>query len=128
MKYSPLKKPFRLSLGERGEMIAHGYLVRAGYKILEKNYGCKLGEIDVIAEKNGRIIFFEVKTRGQERFGPPEESVHPEKQRRLVRLAQWYLKEKKAPEHRAGFGVIAIRMREAGGPEIRLIEDAFAAD
>ena len=52
--------PFHYSFGERGEVIAWDYLMRRGYRIVEKNYRCKLGEIDIIAEKNNRLAFIEV--------------------------------------------------------------------
>src|SRR5688572_28255294 len=92
LKFSPLKTPFRVSLGDRGEMIAAGYLSRNGYKILEKNYRCKLGELDIICQKDGRIFFLEVKTRTTNQFGRPEESVGFLKQKKLIDLAKWYLK------------------------------------
>lgn len=128
MKFSPLNKPFRLSLGERGEMIAHDYLAKAGFRILEKNYRCKIGEMDVIAKKNSRIVFVEIKTRSQEKFGRPEESVHPQKQKKLLQVASWYLKERKKAEAAVSFAVLSIQLKESGEPEIRLIEDAFGAD
>ena len=128
MTYRPLSKPFHISLGERGEMIAWGYLVKQGYKILEKNYRCKIGEIDVIAERERRITFIEIKTRRHHGFGRPEESVHAFKQRKLIQLAQWYLKEKRKTEAAISFDVLAITFPEEGVPEIRLIPNAFSAD
>lgn len=117
---------FHLSLGERGEMIGWGFLVRHGYKILEKNYRCPLGEADVIAAKKGRLIFVEIKTRAQSRFGAPQESVQPAKQEKIIRVAQWYLKDKKYSDVPVSFHVLAIQFPGEGDPEIRLIEDAFS--
>ena len=128
MKYSPLTKPFHLSLGERGEMIAWNFLRKQGYKILEKNYRCKIGEIDVVAQKNGRIVFIEIKTRAHHGFGRPEESVHAAKQKKLISLAKWYLKEKRKTDVAVSFDVLAITFQGESEPEIRLIENAFMAD
>lgn len=114
-----------LSLGERGEMIGWGYLVRNGFKILEKNYRCTLGEIDVIAEKGKRLFFIEIKTRAQSKFGLPQEAVHESKQHRIIRVAEWYLKEKQKGEPHSAFCVLAITMKNPAEPEIVLIENAF---
>ncbi len=128
MKLTPQKKPFHVSLGERGEMIAWSYLRQKGYTLLEKNYRCRIGEIDAIAEKDRRIVFIEIKTRSSSRFGAPEEAVHTRKQRKLLRLAEWYLKEKKWEDKPLAFSVLAIQLKEGQGPEMRLIENAFSVD
>ena len=119
--------PFRLSLGRRGEMIGWNYLRKHGFEILDKNYRCKIGEIDVVAKKQGKIVFVEIKTRQFLGFGRPEEAVHPAKQKKLIRLAAWYLKEKKWDEAACSFHVLAILLKENEEPEIQLIEDAFTA-
>ena len=123
-----LPASFRLSLGDRGEMIAWDYLLKHGYKILEKNYRCKIGEIDVVGEKEGRLRFIEIKTRTHAGFGRPEEAVHFFKQKKLIQLARWYLKEKKKKDVPVSFDVVAIMLKGPSAPEIRLIEDAFGAD
>ena len=127
MKLSPNPRPFRLSLGDRGETLAWKYLASQGYTLIEKNYRCKVGEIDIIAKKSGRLAFLEVKTRSDETYGTPEESVHPAKQKKIIRAAQWYLKEKKIYDTSISFDVLAIRWRAGGEPEIKLIEHAFEA-
>jgi putative endonuclease len=128
MKLRPNKDPFRFTLGERGEAAAWGFLLKKGFKILERNYRCPLGEIDVVARKDGRIVFVEIKTRSSRRFGAPEESVHAAKQKKMVRLAEWYRKEKGAGKLSASFAVVAIDWRNREAPHIRLIEDAFSVD
>ena len=128
MRFSPKAGSFKLTLGERGEMAAWGYLLENGYKILEKNYRCKIGEIDVIARKGKRLVFIEVKTRISERYGPPEESVHRMKQKKIAQTAQWYRKEKGLMESPVSVEVIAIDWREGGEPVIRLIADAFSME
>ena len=127
MRVKPDPRPFRLTLGERGEMAAWAFLIKRGYKILEKNYRCPLGEIDCIAEKKGRLVFLEVKTRSSEHYGRPEEAVDAVKQRKLLKLAQWYLKEKSKAEASVSFAVVAVERFPSGESGVRLIEDAFQA-
>lgn len=125
MKLSPRKEVFRFGLGDRGEIQAWGFLIKQGYKIIEKNYRCKIGEIDVICKKDGRLVFVEVKTRRSSRFGSPEEAVSKQKQNKIARVAEWYLRENKLSGVKTGFAVVAVKRYGAAGPEIRLIENAF---
>lgn len=78
-------------LGKIGEEFAANLLELQGYRILERNFRCRMGEIDLIAEKDGEISFVEVKTRRSARFGRPAEAVSPEKQRRMRKAAEFYL-------------------------------------
>jgi putative endonuclease len=112
-------------LGERGETAACGFLKDHGYEILEKNYKCKLGEIDVIARRQGRLAFIEIKTRTSTQFGTPQEAVDFRKQEKIFKVAQWYLKERKSLKSPVAFDVVAILWKEGQSPEIRLIADAF---
>jgi len=125
VKLSPNPRPFRFSLGERGEVVAREFLIKHGYEILEKNYRCVLGEIDVVAKRKGRIVFVEIKTRSGKRFGVPEEAVDTKKQDKILKLAAWYLKEKKMTGSPVSLDVVAVTWIEGAPPEIRLIEDAF---
>jgi putative endonuclease len=129
IKLSPNKQPFCLSLGARGEMAAWNYLRKKGYQILDKNYRAPIGEIDAVCKKDGRIIFVEIKTRSGNRFGVPEEAVHRIKQKKLILLAEWYLKDKKCGDVPVAFAVVSILMDPAGStPQIRLIENAFGVE
>jgi len=125
VKLTPHPGPFRSSLGERGEMVACGFLKKHGYEILERNYRCKLGEIDVIARRHGRLAFIEIKTRTSAQFGTPQEAVNLQKQEKIFKIAQWYLKEKKLMKTPVAFDVVAVLWREGQAPEARLIADAF---
>jgi len=125
MKLTPNPSPFRFSLGDRGEMAACSFLKEKGYKILEKNYKCKLGEIDLIASRKGRLAFIEVKTRTSAQFGTPQEAVDYKKQNKIFKLAQWYLKEKKIEKMPMAFDVVAVLWNEGRSPEINLIADAY---
>ena len=128
MRLTPDPRPFRLSLGDRGETVACRFLKEHGYKILETNYKCKLGEIDAIAQRDGRLVFIEIKTRTSERFGVPQEAVHPQKQEKILKLAAWYLKEKNLGDIPIAFDVVAVLWKEGQAPEIRIIADAFGKE
>lgn len=125
MRLKPHPGPFRSSLGDRGEKAACGFLKDRGYEILEKNYRCKLGEIDVIARRRGRLAFVEIKTRTSAQFGMPQEAVDLRKQAKIFKVAQWFLKEKKLEEMPVAFDVVAVLWKEGQAPEMHLITDAF---
>ena len=80
-------------LGKVGEEMATKYLVNIGYQILEKNFRFKRDEVDIIATKDGIIVFVEVKTRTSNFLGEPEESVSMAKQKRIIKVANHYLIE-----------------------------------
>lgn len=128
MRLRPRKEPFRLSLGKRGEIVAAESLRQKGYRILERNYRCKIGEIDIVAEKDGRLLFIEIKTRRSDHYGLPQEAVHPIKQKKILRTAEWYLKEHKATDRPVGFEVIAVQWHDDRAPEVRCIPNAFNKD
>lgn len=79
-----------IKLGKKGERIARRYLFFKGYKILEKNYKCPMGEIDIIAEKKGTVAFIEVKSRLTDRYGSPSEAVDEKRRQRYIRSALFY--------------------------------------
>lgn len=78
-------------LGKQGEEIAIDYLNKKGYKILEKNFLCKQGEIDVIALEDNYIVFIEIKSRTNTEFGLPSESVTKKKIKKILKAAGYYL-------------------------------------
>jgi putative endonuclease len=125
MKLNPKPGPFRLPLGDRGEAAACKFLKKKGYDLIEKNYQCKLGEIDVIAKRGGRIAFIEVKTRTSAQYGAPQEAVNPVKQEKIFKIASWYLKEKRISGMPVAFDVVSVLWKEGQPPEITLIPDAF---
>ena len=81
----------RAEIGKWGEDIAARYLEDKGYKIVARHFTHRIGEIDIVAAKGGRIIFVEVKTRTNNRFGAPEESIGWSKQNKLRRTADVYM-------------------------------------
>jgi putative endonuclease len=111
-------------LGRRGEEIALRYLARKGYQILERNYRCRYGEIDLIARDGDTLVFVEVKSRKSDIFGMPEESVGRAKQRKISTVALHYLTEKTLHGRRARFDVVSI-VTTSGEEKITHIPDAF---
>ena len=118
-----MKDP-RRQLGDAGEDLAAAALKKQGYKILERNYVCPLGEIDLIARQGKTYVFIEVKTRKNDRFGAPQEAVNSTKQRKLRLLADYYLKQKRLGEVDMRFDVVGITMA-ADGPRLEIIQNAF---
>lgn len=116
----------RQERGRLGEDIAAAFLGERGVEVLVRNYRCRLGEIDLVGREAGTVVFVEVKSRSRAGRGLPQEAVSREKQRRLTRLAQWFLKERRMERHHARFDVIAITWRD-GVPEVTWIVNAFEA-
>jgi putative endonuclease len=111
-------------LGNKGEEVALRFLKKRGYRIIEKNYVCKMGEMDIIAKERDTLAFIEVKTRASTEFGPPQLAVNASKQRQLSKVALNYLNEKRLKDVKARFDVVAILLGQMG-EEIELIRDAF---
>ncbi len=82
-------------VGRLGEDSACNYLEKEGYKILGRNYKTKYAEIDIVAKKREELVFVEVRTKTNENYGSPEESVNREKMRRLKRSALGYVQKNK---------------------------------
>lgn len=77
-------------LGKKGEELVKKYLKKQKYKILQSNYSTPFGEADLIAEKDGEIVFVEVKTRLTDNYGAPREAVRADKKRRYYQIASFY--------------------------------------
>jgi putative endonuclease len=116
----------RRQLGQRGEQAAARYLVSQGYQLLDRNWRCRLGEIDLVLTYEDQIIFVEVRTRAGFRYGSGAESVVRNKQLRLRQLALAYLREKRlSPEAKLRFDVVSIQLLDDGRYEIDHIQHAF---
>ncbi len=111
-------------LGKKGEEIALRFLKKNGYRVVERNYVCKMGEVDIIAKEKDTLVFIEVKTRTSTVFGPPQLAVTSSKQMQISKAAWSFLKEKRIENVKARFDVVAILIRPEG-EEIELIRDAF---
>ncbi|MBI2122689.1 MAG: YraN family protein [Armatimonadetes bacterium] len=119
----------RKELGAIGEEAAVKLLLRSGYKIRHRNFRCPFGELDLVAEERGTLVFIEVKTRTTSKFGGPLEAVSPAKQRRLVRLATYYLKGRRMLDRPCRFDAVSVVVTPAGRDQsIELIRNAFVPD
>ncbi len=117
-----------LRLGARGEALGWNFLQKQGYAILEKNYRTRFGEIDVIAEKEGVIVFLEVKTRRDTQFGLPQEAVDWKKRQKLGRVAEAFLQKKRLENREARFDILSVLWDGTREPEFSILEDAFALE
>lgn len=118
---------YKKKLGKEGEEAAVQFLKAKGYRIIKINYECKIGELDIIAHYDAAVRFVEVRTKSSTEHGSPFESVNYMKQRKLIRLAQYYLKENYDDDISARFDVVSI-VGDGQGLEIELIQDAFDAE
>jgi putative endonuclease len=116
----------RQELGKLGEELAVGELTRRGYAILQRRYRTRCGEIDIIADDRGTLVFVEVKARADGEFGTAVEAVTAWKQRRLVRMAKIYLTVTRVSERPCRFDVVTIMLDQAE-PVIELFQNAFDA-
>ncbi|MEK7286141.1 MAG: YraN family protein [Nitrospirota bacterium] len=110
--------------GQEGESIAVSFLVQNGYKIVEQNFKCALGEIDLIAWEGETLVFIEVKARSSALFGGPEAAVGFRKQEKINRVALMYLQQKKRTETPCRFDVVGI-VKTKEETTITLFRNAF---
>ncbi|MCW8890706.1 MAG: YraN family protein [Sedimenticola sp.] len=109
--------------GHDAESQAQRYLEQRGLRSLERNYRCKLGEIDIIMQQQDTLVFVEVRYRKQRAFGSAAESVTTTKQRKLIRAAQHYLQTHRLYDCPCRFDVLAIHGEKS--EEIDWIPNAF---
>lgn len=111
--------------GEEGEKIAAEFLVKQGYRILERNFRTVLGEIDIVAQDGTMLVFVEVKARSGARFGVPQSAVDTRKQTKMSRVALAYLSQKKIDTSECRFDVVGITRGPGGATSIEHLKDAF---
>ena len=111
-------------MGTKGEDSALRFLKHRGYRIIQRNYRCRFGEVDIIAADGDIIVFIEVKSRTSDAFGRPEEAVVTRKQQRISQTARHYLAVHDLVDRDARFDVVAIHF-SPGGETVELIQDAF---
>ncbi|MEK9195691.1 MAG: YraN family protein [Patescibacteria group bacterium] len=114
----------RISVGKQGEGLAAEFLRKNGYRIVENNFRNRYGEIDIIAIEGKTLVFIEVKTKTNSKFGPPKMAVDLRKQRQLSKTALTYLTQKRLNDCPARFDVVGISMIE-DKTEVELIRNAF---
>lgn len=119
----------RQGLGRTGERLAAEELTRRGYRMLERNFRCRYGEIDLIAEDGCDLIFVEVKTRRGDAYGIPEEAVTLRKQRKIIQVASYYLDLHACAERSWRVDVVAVQLSRSGKlEEIRVHQHAVSEE
>lgn len=113
-------------LGRWGERRCEKFLRAKGFKTLARNFSCKAGEIDLImVDPDSSLVFVEVKTRADECFGPPEQSVTYSKREKMAKTARFFLASHDIDERPVRFDVVAIVVGRKGAPKIEHFENAF---
>ena len=110
------------ALGRYGEALAARFLTQHGWELLDRNWRCQAGELDIIAKRNGVVAVCEVKTRSSLRFGSPLEAVTPEKAQRLRRLAALWLAANGGQRQQVRIDVISVLVDSAGFTQLQHIE------
>ncbi len=115
----------RRDTGALGEKLAKDFLEKKGYRILETNYRCPEGEIDIVARQKDSLVFIEVRTKTSREFGSPEESITPTKMKRLRATAAHFQQTHDNLPPLCRIDVVAIELnRERKPTRIELIENA----
>ena len=114
----------RQAFGKAGEDLAVRYLKKKGFKVLERNYTCPVGEIDIVARDGKTIVFVEVKTRRSLSYGSARLAITPHKQRKISMTALYYLKFNHQMRQDARFDVVTV-FSTRDNIEIDLIRNAF---
>ncbi|NLW25153.1 MAG: YraN family protein [Clostridia bacterium] len=112
-------------LGNLGENLAMEKLKDMGYKIICRNFTCRLGEIDIIAQDKDILVFIEVRSRKADTYGFPSETVNFRKQQKLRKVAQYYLMINNLENVYCRFDVVSIIWNKGKRIEIEVIKDAF---
>lgn len=116
----------RLSIGKKGEDEAVKELIKRGYQILIRNYRCRIGEIDIIAQHGDKLVFIEVRSKTSFAYGSPQESVNLKKQQKIIKVAQMFLAEKKKFNSAIRFDVVAVLMDKDGNVrKLEILDNAF---
>lgn len=119
----------RRAVGAAGEAAAIAHLLREGYLVLDSNWRCRLGELDIVAAKDGAVAFVEVRARSEgslDSFGAPLESIDARKQAKLRRLAEAYIQRMRTAPGQVRFDCIAVVLDRTGHVvSLQHMKDAF---
>lgn len=116
----------RINIGKQGETLAEDYLRQQNYKIVEKNFRCKLGEIDIIAKDRHLVVFVEVRTKTSDAYGPAYNTVTYSKRKQVKRVALYYISKHNLVNTQFRFDVIGIILNpQTGHHHIDHIQNAF---
>lgn len=117
-----------INIGRSAEFHGAKFLKKNGYKILEKNYRTRFGEIDIIASKGDTISFVEVKYRKNNDFGAPEEFVDKRKQKKIIKTAVDYVMRKDIDDMNFSFDILSVSPGKGKKLVFKLIENGFEVD
>lgn len=120
------KKRTTKAIGDAAEHLAAEFLIARGYRLKQKNYRAGRGEIDLIMDDAGTLVFVEVKARKNTEFGLPQEAVTRQKQRQIIQTAYRYLIENDLVEINCRFDVVALTLQQPA-PKIEHFPAAFIA-
>ncbi|HTY24916.1 MAG TPA: YraN family protein [Desulfomonilaceae bacterium] len=109
--------------GNEAERIASAYLAKNGYRIVERNFHCRVGEIDIIAQEGGDLVFLEVRSWHSTATVNPVYSVDRRKQNKIIKAAELYLAKHVPHPTPARFDVVIVKLTDP--PYVQLIQDAF---
>lgn len=112
-------------LGRRGERLAENHLIARGYRLLERNWRCRQGEIDLVMREGDALVFVEVKTRSSTAFGHPFEAITPVKLARLRRLAREWCDAHPAERGRIRIDAVSVLSPRGGTPAIEHLVGVF---
>jgi putative endonuclease len=118
-------KMLKRKIGDMGENLAVKKLKRMGYKIIERNFLTKTGEIDIIARDGKYLVFVEVRVRNNGQFGSGAETVDKIKQRKIIRTSLCYLQRTNSLDVPVRFDVVSISDLYAKNPSVEVIQNAF---
>ena len=119
----------RRDVGILGEKLARDFLKKRGYRILETNYRCPEGEIDIVAKHKDSLVFIEVRTKTSQEFGSPEESITPVKKERMRATAAHYQQSHDNLPPSWRIDVVAVELDQKGKPlRMELIENAVGEE
>jgi putative endonuclease len=119
--------PLSVEQGESAESLGAQFLLRRGYRLLERNFKTRLGEVDLVVENDAYLVFVEVRYRRSVAWGSPEATVGRLKRSKLVLAALEYVQRHRLEQRALRFDVLSIRQAR-GGPCIEHYENAFEMD
>lgn len=116
--------PSTRAVGNLGEALALKELKRLGYRLVESNFTAAGGEVDIIAEHRGTLVFVEVKARKDDAFGSPLDAVDARKRRRIIRAARVFIAARAISGRTIRFDVVAVDL-SCDPPTVAVLADAF---
>lgn len=112
--------------GNEAEQIACNYLAKNGYRVITRNFSCRVGEIDIIAQNGEDLVFVEVRSWHSSATVNPIQTISRRKQERVIKAAEYYLAKHVSRPIPARFDVVIVQL--GARPDVELIQNAFGLD